>query len=454
MNMEILQAIWTSLTTENKLVTDLQGILFISLETFVGVLLVLAILNIKYTKKQIGIYVLCLSLVGILGGFLIPGPYSTFINMLAMPILIKIIFKTTTLKSIVALIIQYFISVTIGLIAINIYRIILKSSYEIYINIPIYRILTSFIQYLLIYLLYLFCKKNRINMNLLDDMNRKTNIILIIGVIVGIIAIAFQSYVGTQYNQYIPFGITILSLVILLTYFFLNLYSLSRTTKLEQTAQSLEEEKLYNKTLSIMYDNIRAFRHDFNNIVQAIGGYISSEDTDGFKTYYNQLLSDCKRVNNLTILSPTVINNPAIYSLLTSKYHTAEEKGITVSMEIFLDLNAINMKIYEFTRALGILLDNAIEAANKCNDKKINIIMRKSNNPEMQLVIVENTYMNKDVNTEKIFEKGESSKTEDKEKHGLGLWEIRKILNKNNNLNLFTSKDSESFKQQLEIFFE
>lgn len=35
---------------------------------------------------------------------------------------------------------------------------------------------------------------------------------------------------------------------------------------------------------------------------------------------------------------------------------------------------------------------------------------------------------------------------------GLGLWEIRQILKKHNNLNLYTSKDDEFFKQQLEIY--
>lgn len=35
---------------------------------------------------------------------------------------------------------------------------------------------------------------------------------------------------------------------------------------------------------------------------------------------------------------------------------------------------------------------------------------------------------------------------------GLGLWEIRQILKKHNNLNLYTSKDDKLFKQQLEIY--
>ena len=55
---------------------------------------------------------------------------------------------------------------------------------------------------------------------------------------------------------------------------------------------------------------------------------------------------------------------------------------------------------------------------------------------------------------DRIFEKGYTSKSdEDGKNHGLGLWEVRKLLRKNNNLNLFTTKDNNMFKQQLEIYF-
>jgi len=124
-----------------------------------------------------------------------------------------------------------------------------------------------------------------------------------------------------------------------------------------------------------------------------------------------------------------------------------------MNLEVFLDLSSLNMKVYEFTRVLGILLDNAIEAAEQCKEKEIHVILRKDNRSNRQLLIVENSYMNKEVDTEKIFEKGYTSKTtDDNKKHGLGLWEVRKILNKNDNLNLFTHKDNQFFKQQLEIY--
>ena len=125
-----------------------------------------------------------------------------------------------------------------------------------------------------------------------------------------------------------------------------------------------------------------------------------------------------------------------------------------MNFEVLLDLQTLNIKIYDLTTILGILLDNAIEASQKCDEKTINVIIRKDNKVNRQLFIIENTYTNKDVDTDRIFEKGYTSKTDDNSKdHGLGLWEVRKILKKNNNLNLFTTKDNKFFKQQLEIYF-
>ncbi len=118
-------------------------------------------------------------------------------------------------------------------------------------------------------------------------------------------------------------------------------------------------------------------------------------------------------------------------------------------MTFLLDLNTLNMKIYEFARILGILLDNAIEASNECDEKIINITFRNDTKNNRQLIAIENTYQNKNIDMDQIFEKGFSGK---KNHTGLGLWEIRKIIKKNNNLNLFTSKTDKFFSQQLEIY--
>ena len=76
----------------------------------------------------------------------------------------------------------------------------------------------------------------------------------------------------------------------------------------------------------------------------------------------NEVLSECKEINNLGILDPEIINNPAVYSIITNKYYKAQEENIRMNMEIMLDFNDLNISTYELCRILGILLDNAIEA--------------------------------------------------------------------------------------------
>ena len=450
--MEILQTIWTAMSTPNEWLFNILSIPLAFIETAVGMLLFTTILNIESTKKQKITYILILSFLTLLSSFIIPKPFGTYINMILWPIIIKLIFKASILKSILAELIPIFLTAIFETFFLRLYLIIFNQPYEDVISIPIYRLSLVLLIYATLFGLYKLLKHFKFSIVLLDNINKKNKRVLIINSIFALISIATQFYLGAFYNDNLPLFIVILSNISLISYFFVSFYSLTRATKLEIANRNLEEAQLYNKSLKILHDNIRAFKHDFSNIVQAIGGYVETKDLDGLESYYSQLLEDCLQVNNLATLSPDIINNPAIYSILASKYHKADELGIKINLGIFMDLNSLNMKIYEFTRILGILLDNAIEASSMCEEKVINVTISKEPHRNRQLALIQNTYSNKDVDTEKIFEKGYTSKTEDKKSHGLGLWEVRQILKKNDNLNLFTSKDDKFFSQQLEIY--
>ena len=108
----------------------------------------------------------------------------------------------------------------------------------------------------------------------------------------------------------LPIIITFLSCISLLVYYGISIYSLTRVIKLTLTTRKLESTEEYNKTLRILHDNVRGFKHDFDNIVTTIGGYVRTNDMDGLKHYYIQLEDDCQRVNNLYLLNPEIINNP------------------------------------------------------------------------------------------------------------------------------------------------
>ena len=452
--MEIFQTLWNSLINENVFLLNIVSVPMTFIEATLIFLLFSTILNITYTKKQAILYVTFFSIIALLTTWFVPTPYNTFINIMIYPILVYFILKTNALKSILAEVLVYTLSFIVVAPLIALYTNILNITSAEVSSIPIYKILYSIIFYLILFIIYKIIKKFKFHINFFDKFDTLTYNILIINFTVGTIAIAVQAYTLYLYINYIPKLLMFISLIVLFVYFFISIYSLFRTSQLEKTKQLLSEEKMYNKTLNTLHDNIRGFKHDFFNMVQSIGGYISTNNMEGLKSYYNDLLEDCQISNNLSILNPELINNPAIYSLLADKYYKAENLGIKLNLEVMADLSNLNIKMYELSRILGILLDNAIEAASECETKIINITFRKDKNRNKDLIIIQNSYINKNINIDRIFEKGYSSKQEDKthQNHGLGLWEIKKYLKKNTNLDLYTTKTPEFFTQQFEIY--
>lgn len=75
--------------------------------------------------------------------------------------------------------------------------------------------------------------------------------------------------------------------------------------------------------------------------------------------------------------------------------------------------------------------------------------MRQDINRKLKLITIENTYILKDIDVAKIFEKDYSTKNRNS---GIGLWEVSQILKKSHNVNLLTTKDEKYFKQTIEIY--
>ena len=451
--MEIFQTIWTALTTQNEVALNVTGFISCFIEGIVNVLLITTILDINSSKKSKIIYVVSISTIAFISRTFIPNPYATFVNMITTFLIVKFVLKANFIKSLIALFIPIILISILELFMVQIYLRIFNITYESIMIIPLYRALFTLSIYLCIYLIYRIIRYFKFHINL-ENMNKKNKILFATNAILGIIAICSQIYLITFYSDKMPIIITIVSITSLLAYFLISIYNLLSTTKLATTSQNLEEAQLYNKTLILLHDSMRGFKHDFNNIVQGIGGYIDTNNMEGLKKYYAQLLKDCNRVNNLTALNPNVVNSPAIYNIMATKHHRADEIGVEINLGVFLDLNEIEkyMKIYEFTRILGILMDNAIEAVSECEEKIVHVSFRKEENRNRIVVVIENTYKNKDINIDKIFEKDFSTKS-NKTNSGLGLWEVRQILKKNNNLNLYTTKNDEFFIQQFEIYY-
>lgn len=211
--------------------------------------------------------------------------------------------------------------------------------------------------------------------------------------------------------------------------------------------RALKMAKYYNLTLESLHNNVRCFKHDFHNIIQSIGGYIELNDIDGLKKFYTQLHRDCRSTNNLDLICSKFSTNPSIYGILADKLYTASKKHIQMDLSILVDTSKIKNNIYEISRILGILLDNAIEATDE-TEKKIICVTIKCDSHKYIFEII-NTFTNQNVPIDKLFEKGFSTKENNS---GIGLWEVHQILSKNTNLDLFTKIEDDKFIQQFEIY--
>ncbi len=448
--MEVLNNIWIAISTPNEGLVNILIIPLFLLENYLTLFLFTSILNIYSNKKNKLTYILIMSIISIINLFFIPNPFNIFVNYTVMFFIIKFIFKINNLKNLLGIVLSALIFALIGILILNPYITILDITSDEVLYTPIYKIGYLLLTYILLFIVSFIIKYRKLNLEILEDLDNKNKYIIIANLAFGLVTLLIQAIITFYYTDKLPVIITFLSFLSLLAYFCISIYSFTRIMKLTLTTRKLQSAEEYNNTLRILHDNVRGFKHDFDNIVTTIGGFIRTDDMEGLKKYYLQLEDDCQRVNNLYILNPEVVNNDGIYNLLTKKYYEADSKDIKVNITFLLDLSKLNMKIYEFARILGILLDNAIEASSECEEKLINLTFREDSRNSRQLIIVENTYKNKDVDTEKIFEKGVSGK---EEHSGLGLWEVRKLVKKNKNINLFTTKNEKFFIQQLEIYY-
>lgn len=308
--MEILNNIWIALNTSNEFYRKIFMIPCTFVEIFIVMTLFLNVFNISVNKKNKIIYVLTTATISILSEFLIPNPFNVLINNISIFVLIIVILKMTPFKALICLVLPVALQGAISTLILNPYITILKITTDELSLIPIYNIGFLLLLYTIYCMLILILKIRNIKINLLEEIDKKNKFIILINFIFGILTLITQACITFYYIDRLPIFITFLSCISLLAYFSISVFSLTRVMKLTLTTKKLESAEEYNKTLRILHDNVRGFKHDFDNIVTTIGGYVRTNDMKGLENYYIQLEDDCQRVNNSYLLNPEIINNP------------------------------------------------------------------------------------------------------------------------------------------------
>lgn len=308
--MEILNNIWIILNTSNKFYRDLFISPFIFIETYIITTLTLTLLNVNANIKRKILYVAISSSIMILGSFLIPNPFNIFINNFLFFLSLLLVFKATPFKTLISFVCSVAIFGIVSTLVLNPFINILNITAEILYSTPIYNMYFLLCVYVINFFLIFILKSRKIKFNILEDIDKKHKKIILTNFIFGVFTLIVQACIIFYYIDTLPIIITFLSCISLLAYFGISIYSLTSVMKLTLTRKKLESAEEYNKTLRILHDNVRGFKHDFDNIVTTIGGYVRTNDMKGLENYYVQLEDDCQRVNNLYLLNPEIINNP------------------------------------------------------------------------------------------------------------------------------------------------
>jgi len=270
-------------------------------------------------------------------------------------------------------------------------------------------------------------KSNKMSTMNIKNIDYKT--ILYQGLIIIITLIPSMLLISSKRHNYplsfIFVNTAQLIVVSLFSFFYIRKRMLFKDTELE-----LENTKLHNQALSTINENIRGFKHDMGNMVQSINGYLAVGNIDGVRTYCQNLLHGFNDINLLSILSPKIINDPAIYGIVVGKMLYARENNLTLSLDVGVDVSKINFPSFELSRIIGILLDNAIEAALDSNDRKLKLEMYHDENRKCDIIIIGNSVKDASkIDIIKMFEKNYSTK---ENPSGFGLYEVLKFFKKNN----------------------
>lgn len=198
--------------------------------------------------------------------------------------------------------------------------------------------------------------------------------------------------------------------------------------KNKQKAKELQMYKLYNQAFEDTITTIRIRQHEFENHINALKcmrySMISQEELLlEQEKYCNDILKD-NRIGKLLRLKL----EPVLIGFLYAKITNAEEEKICIEYKIEAVDIGDSIKVYEMIELIGVLFDNAVEALEENENKKI--IMKLVNDKNGYMLEISNiSLVFPNSKLEKFCVRGYSTKGD---KRGMGLTRVREIVEKNN----------------------
>lgn len=346
---------------------------------------------------------------------------KTLFLFISYVFLLRIVFSLDFIKSTILDFFYFIFLIISDMIAIKFFTLILGE--ELFYKIIAGHILGSFV--VLLPLLILAVIFRRLLRKFLNTKVKYKLTFLLIASLMCIIAIFYATFSkGTNTADKLLCVFSIVVIVSVVGYSFVQAYNNN------QLMLKYDNLLTFIKKYEIEIDNQRMMRHETKNQLLTIKSkIIDKEKSEDIVSYIDQLLNDDKKINHTEYAKLKYLPSNGIKGLFYFKMITAQEKNITVNVNISKNIENGFLSRLDATsfdqigKILGVFLDNAIESAEISKNKVLGIEAFTKNGEV--IFIISNTF---DPNVKKI---GRTSKGAG---HGYGLLLVNNILNNNSKL--------------------
>ena len=260
----------------------------------------------------------------------------------------------------------------------------------------------------------------------------------------------FISDIVSNYVHFNSFGsilATIVFICLLLIFFAMNAKKVQVEREITLNQKKFEQEHLqtYTDEIVALYNEIRGFRHDYAGMLVSMQMAIDSKDLQEIDRIYNQVLVKANqklRSDKYTYFDLNNIEDSALRSLIAQSIVYARNNDVEFTLEVKDIITRLSIDLLDLVRIMSVLLNNAVEGAAESYLKQMEVAVIKM---DLETVIViQNSCKYTMTPSEDLFELGFSTKGRNR---GIGLNNVKDILDKYENIILETEMEDSKFRQ-------
>ena len=240
---------------------------------------------------------------------------------------------------------------------------------------------------------------------------------------------------------------TIVFICLLLIFFAMNSHKVQIEKEIALKQKKFEQKHLQTYTDEIveLYNEIRGFRHDYAGMLVSMQMAIDSGDLQEIDRVYNEVLVKANqklRSEKYTYFDLNNIEDSALRSLIAQSIVYARKNDVEFTLEVKDIITRLSIDLLDLVRIMSILLNNAVEGAADSYLKQMDVAVIKMDFETV--IVIQNSCKITMTPSEDLFALGFSTKGRNR---GLGLNNVKEILDKYDNIILETEMEDNTFRQ-------